>query len=131
MKHKKYGIQILGAVLLSFLIMLMRGLFRAGTLADRVLIICDGFTITAFCFLGIGALIWVSTTGWFDIFGFAFGKALHAFIPGRVHDKAESYYDYKVKKAADRKPFSERSTLIIGFVLLLVSIVLTCVWYQL
>ena len=31
MKHKKYGIQLLGAVLLSFLIMLMRGLFRAGT----------------------------------------------------------------------------------------------------
>ncbi len=37
----------------------------------------------------------------------------------------------KMKKAADRKPFSERSTLIIGFVLLAVSIVLTYVWYQL
>lgn len=131
MKHKKYGIQLLSAVLISFLFMLTRGLFEAETLADKVLIICDGFTVTAFGFLGIGALIWVSTTGWFDIFGFAFGKALHVFIPGRIHDSTGSYYDYKMKKAADRKPFSERSTLIIGFVLLAVSIVLTILWYQL
>lgn len=131
MKHKKYIIQLLTAVLISFLLMLMRGLFEAEKLADKVLIICDGFTITAFCFLGIGALIWVSTTGWFDIFSFAFQKALHAFIPGRVHDKTGSYYDYKMKKAADRKPFSERSTLIIGLVMLAVSFVLTYVWYQL
>lgn len=131
MKRKKYGIQLLSAVLISFLFMLMRGLFEAETPADKVLIICDGFTVTAFGFLGIGALIWVSTTGWFDIFGFAFGKALHALIPGRVHDSTGSYYDYKMKKAADRKPFSEHSTLIIGFVLLAVSIVLTILWYQL
>lgn len=131
MKHKKYGIQLLSAVLISFLFMLMRGLFEAETPADKVLIICDGFTVTAFGFLGIGALIWVSTTGWFDIFGFAVQRAAHVFIPGRIHDKVGSYYDYKMKKAADRKPFSERSTLIIGFVLLAVSIVLTILWYQL
>lgn len=131
MKHKKYGIQLLSAVLISFLFMLTRGLFEAETLADKVLIICDGFTVTAFGFLGIGALIWVSTTGWFDIFGFAFGKALHVFIPGRIHDSTGSYYDYKMKKATDRKPFSESSTLIIGFLLLAVSIVLTILWYQL
>ncbi len=131
MKHKKYVIQLLTALLISFMIMLMRGLFEAEKLADKVLIICDGFTITSFAFLGIGALIWVSTTGWFDIFGFAFQRAVHVFIPGQIRDKTGSYYDYKMKKAAERKPFSERSTLIIGLVMLAASIVLTVVWYQL
>lgn len=131
MKHKKYVIQLLTALLISFMIMLMRGLFEAEKLADKILIICDGFTVTSFCFLGIGALIWVSTTGWFDIFGFAIQRAVHVFIPGQIRDKTGNYYDYKMKKADERKPFSERSTLIIGLVMLAASIVLTVVWYQL
>lgn len=131
MKHKKHWIQLLIGLAIAFLLMWQRGLFSAQTVADRFLIVCDGMTIVAFLYLGIGSLIWVSTTGWFDIFGYAFKKCAHAFIPGLVHENVGKYYDYKMKKCEERKPFSERSTLIIGTVFLVCSIIFTVVWYML
>ena len=131
MKHKKYIVQIIAGVILSFLIMWYRGLFSFESTADTVLIICDGFTITAFLYLGIGSLLWMSTTGFFDIFGYAFKKGAHALIPGHIHDKIGSYYDYVMDKKTGRKKYTEWSALIVGAGFLLLVIILTIVWYQL
>lgn len=130
MKSKKYVIQLVVGLLIAFVIMWQRGLFAAETVADKVLIICDGFTVVALVYLCMGALLWVSGTGMLDIFGYALKKGANALIPGRVFDDLGGYYEYKVSKQEKRKGFKERSTLIIGFLFLVLSIVLTLVWYS-
>lgn len=131
MKHKKILIQIAVGAVLAFLIMWGRGLFSAETAADRVLVVCDGCTVTAFLYLGMGALLWVSDTGFFDIFAYAVQKGAHALIPGRIHDNLPAYYDYKMQKQEKRKQRVGRSTLFTGLLFLIISILLTAVWYLL
>lgn len=130
MKSKKYVIQLVIGLLIAFVIMWQRGLFAAESAADKVLIICDGFTVVAFVYLCMGALLWVSSTGTLDIFSYALKKGVNALIPGRVFDDLGGYYEYKVSKDEKRKGFREHSTLILGFLFLAVSIVLTAVWYM-
>ena len=131
MKYLKYVIQVVIGVLVAFAVMCYRGLFASTNTQDTLLIICDGFTVTAFLYLGIGALLWLSTTGIFDIFAYAFKKGAHALIPGRTHDKIGGYYEYKMEKQADRKHYTEWSALIVGAGFLLLSILFTVIWYQL
>lgn len=130
MKSKKYVIQLVVGLLIAFVIMWQRDLFTAEAVADKVLIICDGFTVVAFVYLCMGALLWVSGTGMLDIFGYALKKGANALIPGRVFDDLGGYYEYKMSKQEKRKGFKERSTLIIGFLFLAISIILTLVWYS-
>ncbi len=130
MKSKKYVIQLLIGVFIAFVIMWQRGLFLAESVADKVLIICDGFTVVAFIYLCLGVLLWISSTGTMDIFSYALKKGVNALVPGRIFDDLGGYYEYKMSKEEKRKGFKERSTLIIGFLFLVISIVLTLVWYS-
>ena len=41
----------------------------------------DGFFVTGFLNFGFGALIWISTTGFFDIFGYSAKSILNFFLP--------------------------------------------------
>lgn len=97
--------------------------------ADRVRAIDDTFTIVALLYLCIGSLLWVSTTGFFDIFGFAVKRALHAFIPGMVKDTVGDYYEYREGRHLKRRSRSLKSTFFAGLFLLLISIGLTLWWY--
>lgn len=129
MKHKALIIQLLAGFAVAFLLMWQRGLFEASVTADRVRIISDGLTLVSFLYLGIGSLMWVSTTGVFDIFSFAFKKAAHALIPGRDPQKVGKYYEYRLKKKENQKKFRGGASLVVGAVLLGLAIVMTVVWY--
>ena len=129
MKNVKIWVQIGIALLLAFVVMCVRGLFTKTEISDIVMAIGDGFTVTAFLYLGMGALMWVSTTGMFDIFGFAIKRGAHAIIPALFVNEEGGYYEYKMKKAEKRKGFTEHFTLKLGFVFLIISIILTVVWY--
>lgn len=130
MKYRKYGISLLTGLLLSFMLMWYRGFLSAQNPADRVLIVCDSMTILAFLYLGTGALLWVSATGCLDIFGYAFKKCVHVLLPGRLHDTAGNYYEYKVKKSEGQKAHRERYALGTGLFFLLCSFILAAVWYM-
>ena len=130
MKSKKYVIQLLVGLLIAFVIIWQRGLFAAESVADKVLIICDGFTVVAFIYLCLGALLWISSTGTMDIFSYALKRGVNALLPGRVFDDLGGYYEYKMNKQEKRKGFKEHSTLVIGFLFLIISIGLTLVWYS-
>lgn len=129
MKNIKVWIQIGVGLLIAFLIMWYSGIFAMTKLSDIVMAIGDGFTVAAVLYLGIGSLMWISTTGFFDIFGFAFKRGAHAIIPNMFVDAEGGYYEYKMKKAEKRKGFTEHFTLKLGFVFLIISILLTVVWY--
>lgn len=129
-KNLKYYIQAGVGFGLAFAVMVYRGLFSKPSLADKVMAVGDGFTVAAVLYLGIGSLMWISTTGFFDIFGYAVKKAAHALIPGMVNDDAGRYYEYKVEKEEKRKGFLEHFTLKLGLLFLIISAILLFVWYQ-
>lgn len=130
MKNLKYYVQAGLGLVLAFAVMVSRGLFSKPSVADKVMAIGDGFTVAAVLYLGFGAIMWVSSTGFFDIFGYAVKKAAHAIVPGMVNDDVGRYYEYKVEKEAKRKGFLDNFTLKLGAIFLLISAVLLFVWYQ-
>lgn len=129
MKKAKVWIQLGIGLLIAFLVMWYQGLFVVTKLSDIIMAIGDGFTVAAVLYLGVGALMWISTTGFFDIFGFAFKRAARVFIPNFFVDADGNYYEYKMKKEEKRKGFTQHSSLIIGALFLIISIILTAVWY--
>lgn len=122
-------VQFIIALLLVGGVILLRG--YPDEAADQLLAIDDAFTVIALLYLCLGALFWVSTTGFFDIFSFAVRRALHAFIPGMVRDNTKDYYEYKEEHKEKRKKRPLFTTFLVGVVLLIVSIALTICWYYL
>uniref|UniRef100_UPI0040566145 DUF3899 domain-containing protein n=1 Tax=Agathobacter sp. TaxID=2021311 RepID=UPI0040566145 len=127
---KKYIVQIIIVLLFAFLIMCIRGLFENSGVADKIMAISDGFTVASFLYLGMGALIRVSEKGLFDIFGFALKQGIHVFFPNKFQEGERGFYEYKVKRNEQRKPFSDYFSLFIGFVFLMIGFVMTFIWYQ-
>ncbi len=129
MKWRSFFIQLAIGFVCVGLVLLIGDMPAA--LADRVRTVDDAFTVVALLYVCFGALLWVSSTGFFDIFGFAVKRALHAFVPGFVGDEVADYYEYKEERRGKRKERSIKSTFFAGVFLLVISIVLTAVWYQL
>ncbi len=131
MKRAKLFVQIGIALLLAFTVMNIRGLFEAKDTAALVMAVSDGFTVSGVLYLGVGAIMWVSTTGFFDIFGYAVKRGLHAILPGMVHVEEDEarYYEYKVKREGKRGRFTQHLSLIIGLVLLILGTITTGLWY--
>lgn len=69
--------------------------------AQKYLNLADAFTIPSVVMLMLGVLVWISTTGSFDILGYAFKRAKEAFVPSKYTH--EQFYDYKVRKDQHRK----------------------------
>ena len=130
MKNTKYYVQAGVGFVLALVVMISRGAFSKPALSDKIMAIGDGFTVAAILYLGFGALMWVSSTGFFDIFGYAVKKAAHAIVPGMVQDDVGRYYEYRVQQEEKRKGFLDHFTLKLGFVFLAISAILLFVWYQ-
>lgn len=117
-------------LLLSLGIMAWQGAFAPQqTAADRLLAVCNGFSVTALLYICFGILMLIATTGLFDIFSFAIRKGMHTLLPVIGGDDTGNYYEYKMKKQEKRRP-ARYGGLIVGLVFLAVSIVLTAAWYS-
>ena len=78
--------------------------------------LCDAFTIPGLTFIMVGFLVMIANEGFFDMFGYAFGKALNMFIPGRAYD-GEKYYDY-VQRKKDKRATGFGFLFVVGGVLM-------------
>ena len=80
----------------------------------------DGLFVAGVVLTGIGLLTWISTTGFFDIFGYSV-KILWAHISTilRPYDHVR-YYDYKAQRAETRGK-TRYPVLVTGAVFLLLS----------
>ena len=90
--------------------------------------LADSFTIPAVFVLAFGALIWISTTGFFDSLAYIVNIGIRSLIPMGRKDKFEKFYDYKVRKDGKRIT-GYGFVLISGFAYLLVGIVFTILFY--
>ena len=93
----KYSITTVAAGLMSLFALYLRDFRNAPTLADRYKHLADAFTIPGVLLVMIAALVWISSTGFFDGLAYAFTRVGGMLIPfykkGRQH---QTYYDYKM-----------------------------------
>lgn len=129
-KYKSYVIQTVAGLTLSVLVMFGQDVFARENTADVIRGVCDGLTVTALLYVALGMLMWISTTGFFDIFGFAIRKGIHHILPVFVREDPGGLYDYKLEKEEQRQAKPLRSTLLVGLCFLAVSIIFTLVWYR-
>lgn len=125
----QYGVQLAVGLGISVAVMWGQGAFEAVGTADRLLAVCNGFSVTSLLYLCFGGLAWVSTTGVLDIFSYAVRKGAHFLIPAMGREDVGKYYEYKMQKAEKRRNKTHWSGLIVGLVFLAVSIALTAAWY--
>lgn len=89
----------------------------------------DGFFVAGLILTGIGGLVWISTTGFFDIFGYAFRSLVVLFTALRKPQEHKQYYDYKTERAAHRgKPLF--FLLAVGVLFLLLSALCLGLYYN-
>ncbi len=102
-----------------------RGLSAPHTGSELAAICSDGLFVTGLLLTALGLLIWIATTGFFDIFSYAFKSLLLLFSSLRKPQDHIKYVDYKAEK--EEKRHKSNFVLLftgIGFILLS----LLCLW---
>ena len=94
---------------------------------DTLGALCDAFFVPGIFFAGIGCLVFISTTGFFDSLSYAVRFAAHALLPF-VKIEKKSYYDYKVEKEDRREGRTSASLLIVGLVFIGISCIFLLVY---
>ena len=127
---KRLIILIIDVALIVWITVSRHGKILGDVTISTVHALSDGFFVVGLLNLGFGFLMWVSTTGFFDIFGYSAKAILNFFIPrsmlermGRT-DKTGDFYEYKVKKAEKRKnSLVPIETFWFGLAMILISLI--------
>lgn len=116
----KYGLPFLIGAAIAAIVAMGQGLGGVST-ALTMRALSDGCFVSAVLLGGLGLLVWVSTTGFFDIFSYAGKFALMAIFPWKRLEKPVKFYDYKMEKEEHRKK-GNHVLVIVGAAFLLLSV---------
>ncbi|MBE5781743.1 MAG: DUF3899 domain-containing protein [Clostridiales bacterium] len=90
----------------------------------------DGFFVAGMLIAGIGGMVWISSTGFFDIFSYGFHSILVLFSSLKNPKDHEKYYDYKTMREEKRgKPLY--FLVIVGVLFLLLAVGCLALYYNL
>lgn len=125
-----FGVVLACGMAAAVLIARSRGLSMDAGLAMNARYLSDGLFAAGLCMTGIGALTWVSTTGFFDIMGYGVKYGLRALIGifGAHRSPTKSFYDYKVERD-EKRGTPHYLLLLAGIVMIAVSAALLGVYY--
>jgi len=97
--------EILIALALAFGIAKYQGWNPTGAFLPNARWLSDGFFVVGMLYTGLGILVWISATGFFDIMGYAVRSLLVLFTPFRQPKEHMSYFDYKqIRDSKREKP---------------------------
>ena len=88
--------------------------------------VCDGAFVAAVLLLGMGSLRLARNKGTFDVAGYGLKYAIELALPVLRHGEKEDLYQYRERKAQERKPSTEM--LLAGAVFLAASFVALAVY---
>ena len=92
--------------------------------------LCDAFTIPGLTLVMIGFLVMIANEGFFDMFSYAFSKALGVFIPGRgFSEKHEKYYDY-VQRKKEKRATGFGFLFVVGGILMAFALLFMFLFYR-
>lgn len=128
-RWKPFLVQMALALCAFAIAMWNMGLMQAATALERARIISDAAFIIAAFFGGIGVIVLVATTGFFDIIGYGFKSFWYMFTPfGRAKDMP-AFYDYKVEKA-EKRGETRWEMFAVGMVMLAVSVIALMLFHR-
>ena len=105
--HKYYIFTVVGLAIFIF-VALGRELFYGLPLDETFAVLSDCSFIAGVLLAGFGGLSFVASRGGYDAFGYA-GSLIKSHFVRPSGYKPESFYDYKERKAAERKPWLRES----------------------
>ena len=130
MKKKllQYGISTAVGAAIALWVMHLEGLFDVvGMSANMIfMILCDAFFVAGILLALFGALVWISTTGFFDTFGYALRTAAHLLFPFFRYD-TKTFYDYKTEKE-EKRTQAKGFLVIVGLFYLILSLIFLILW---
>lgn len=88
---------------------------------------CDGFFVSAVMLIGIGGIKEIRNKGTFDVVGYGMKRFIEVAIPMLNKGDKESMYDYRERKAKERK--GAFGMLIAGTVYLVLALVFLGLFY--
>ncbi len=88
---------LVGAVI-AFPIALYRGFSFANAARLNAWYLSDGFFVAGIMVGGVGALLWIATTGFFDMLSYGFSSLLVLFTPLRKPEEHRGFYEYKARR---------------------------------
>ena len=125
-------VQLLIASGIALAVAVNQGFSLQGQLFLNCRFLSDGFFVSTVIFLGLGLLLWISTTGFFDIFSYGFKSLLVLFTPLKKASEHPHYYEYKCEKDATRSSKHINYTVLwAGLICLGLSLLALLLYYQL
>ncbi len=123
----KYGITVVVASLITVTILYTRDFGSALELSEKMRILADAFTVPGVILIMLGCLVFVSTSGFFDMISFGISRGVAMLIPFS-HKSKETFYEYKTRKNEER--FTGYSFLFfVGLAFLAAAIVFTVLFF--
>lgn len=131
-KKKWIGVAVTLAVALAIAlaVSVWRGFAWENALALNCRYLSDGFFVSGMLLAGLGALIWISTTGFFDMLSYGVHSLTVLFSTLKKPKDHETFYDYKTARAAKRgRP--RMGILFAGIGCILISLLFLALYYNL
>ena len=110
---------------LSLAVAFARGLSSGAGIARNAASLSDGFFVAGLLMTGVGALVLVASTDFFDIFTYGFKSLLVLFTPLKKPREHMTFFDYKQERAG-RRGGKQFFLLFTGLAFLLLA--LACLW---
>lgn len=115
----QYTAAVFAGLVIAFPVALLRGLSLGQAAYLNARYCSDGFFVAAMLITGVGILVWISTTGFFDILSYAAHNMqvlLSALWRPKEH---KTYYDYKAMRDEKRgKPLYFLVIVGVGYLIL-------------
>ena len=97
----RYGITAAICLIIAITVARSGGMSQENTLAANMGCLSDGFFVAGVFVGGPGLLMWISSTGFFDLFGYAMRSVRRVLMPGKLDHL--TFYDYKTSKLEKRE----------------------------
>lgn len=123
---KRFLVCIAVCLVLSVVLMFVRGIARADSVRTALLCLSDAFFVPGALMILAGALVWVNSKGVADGLGYSVGRFFSRRGPGYEENRRESYSEYKERRHSKKPCVAEM--LLTGLAFTAVSVVLTLVF---
>ncbi len=107
-KKKAAGIAVtfLAGLVIALAVAATRGLFTAGESPEIQKIVSDGCFVASVCLIGFGLLLFAGNGGTFDMLAYGVKSVFSVFQPAKKRKNRETFYEYRTRRQAKKKPFA-------------------------
>ena len=93
-------------LIVAFAVAATRGLFTAGEIPEIRKTASDGCFVASVFLIGFGLLLFAGNGGTFDMLAYGVKSVFSVFQPAKKRKNRETFYEYRTRRQAKKKPFA-------------------------